>query len=144
MNAQIDPSDTARFDLAGAPIETRPPSLEDTTDLNVLADPGERQPNEPEIQRFADGILRFYRARSILSRGVADELSGLAWSYLSRLEPAQLPGVARPAFFELAYFVRLQRPETTFDHAGFRLRVLDVAVIIDGYLDDTFRRAAAG
>ena len=139
MHAQIDPSDTARLNLAGTPIETRPASLDDTTDLNFLADPGEPQPRELELQQFAGAILRFYRARSILSRGVADELSGLAWSYLSRLEPVQLPGVARPAFFELAYFVRLQTSAKTFDHAGFRLRVLDVAVIIDGVLDDRFR-----
>ena len=144
MPATIDPGDTARLNLSGAPIEHHAPAAGDTAAFgpNFLADAPDRRPAELQILRFAEGIIRFYRARTILGRGAGDELTGLAWSYLEHLEPAQLPGIARPAFFDLAYFIRLQMTRTDFDHAGFRRRVLDVAVIIDGFLDDIFIREA--
>jgi hypothetical protein len=145
MSASADTGDTARLNLAGTPTERRPPSPDDTTDLGTdfLADAPDTRQVELEIRRFAEGIIRFYRARTILARGMSDELSGLAWSYLEQLDPGEVPGVARPAFFDLVYFMRLQTLGDGFDHPGFRRRVLDVAMTLDGFLDDIFARADA-
>lgn len=144
MPETVDPGDTARLDLAGDPIERSPPSTGDTADFgpHFLYGTADSRPAEIQIHRFAEGIIRCYRARTILSRGANEELTGLAWSYLEHLEPAQLPGIARPAFFDLVYFIRLQPQRMEFDHDGFRRRVLDVATIIDGFLDDIFTRTA--
>jgi hypothetical protein len=143
MPSIVDPADTARLDLAGDPNDYAPPSSGDTADFgpDFLRGGADSRPAEFQIHRFAEGIIRFYRARTILSRGADDALAGLAWSYLDRLEPDQLPAVARPAFFDLGYFVRLQTLGMEFDHEGFRRRVLDVATILDGFLDDFFLRA---
>ncbi len=144
MPATVDPGDTARLDLAEPDPEVGSLSSGDTANLGpgYLSDPPDFQAPELQVRRFAEGIIRFYRARTILARGANEELSGLAWTYLQHVEPGQIPGVARPAFFDLTYFMRVQSPEREFDHAGFRRRVLDVALIIDGYLDDIFIRTA--
>jgi hypothetical protein len=142
MPATADLGDTASLDLTGPPIDIEALSTGDTSDFgpDALKDPSGRPSAVAQFRKFTEGIVRFYRARAILSRGAGSELSGLAWSYLEQLEPAQVPGVARPAFFDLAYFMRVQLLERDFDHAGFRRRVLDVAVIMDGFLDDIFLR----
>jgi len=139
----VDPADTARLDLADDSSERAPLNSGDTAEFGpyFLSGAGDSRPAEIQMHRFAEGIIRFYRARTILGRGADDLLAGLAWSYLERLEPAQLPAVARPAFFDLGYFMRVQTLSKDFDHDGFRRRVLDVATIIDGFLDDIFTRA---
>jgi hypothetical protein len=144
MPETFDPGDTARLDLTGAAIEHGAPVAGDTVDFGptYLFDAPDGRPAEFQIHKFAEGIIRVYRARTILGRGAGDELTGLAWSYLEHIEPAQLPGIARPAFFDLAYFMRLQTHRLEFDHDSFRRRVQDVAVIIDGFLDDIFGREA--
>lgn len=142
MPATVDPGDTARLNLAGDTPEPGSRSTSDTADFGpgYSSDPTEVQSRELQIRRFAEGIIRFYRARTILGRGGSDELSSLAWSYVAHLEPADVPAVARPAFFDLAYFMRLQSLEGAFDNDGFRRRIVDVAVIMDGFLDDLFMR----
>jgi hypothetical protein len=142
MPAIVDIGDTARLDLAEAAQDHGAQSTGDTANLGpgYLSDPPEFGAPELQVRKFAEGIIRFYRARTILNRGASAELTGLAWSYLEHLEPGQLPGVARPAFFDLVYFMRLQLPESSFDHAGFRTRIFDVALIIDGFLDDIYLR----
>lgn len=145
MPAPVDSGDTSPLDLTADPEESGSSSADDALARGpgmFAESPGSR-PVEFQIHRFAEGIIRFYRARAILSRGSRDELTGLAWSYLEHLEPAQVPGIARPAFFDLAYFMQLQLRQDSFDHAGFRRRVLDVTVIIDGFLDDILLRAGS-
>ena len=66
--------------------------------------------------------------------------SGRLLSGSGRPNSSTRPAVARPAFFDLAYFMRLQSLEGAFDNDGFRRRIVDVAVIMDGFLDDLFMR----
>jgi hypothetical protein len=144
MPATVDPGDTARLNLAGDTAEPESTSTSDTADFGpgYPGDPPETGGRKVQVRRFAEGIIRFYRARTILGRGGSDELSWLAWSYVVHLEPADIPAVARPAFFDLAYFMRVQALEGAFDNDGFRTRILDVAVIMDGFLDDIFNARA--
>lgn len=52
-------------------------------------------------QRYAEGILRFFRARLALAQSRNDDACALAWSYLQAVDPEQVPPDARPAFCDL-------------------------------------------
>jgi len=82
---------------------------------------------------YAEGIIRFYRARTVLEgRGAED--TRRAWRYLEQVSPHDLPASARWHYLDLVYFMR----ETEIDHidAGeFRARVRAIAQLIDGFVD---------
>jgi len=143
MPNPVDTSDTARLRLEAAAARRETPTPEDTADLGddfLAAEQGSAAP-DVQLRAYAEAILRFYRARTILDRDQSEASIDRAWAYLEMLEPSQVPAVARPAFFELAYFAQLQAQPEGFDHAGFRRRVQDVAIIIDGFLDGIFTNA---
>jgi hypothetical protein len=130
MPKQPDPSDTSRLHL-------REP-LEDTANLRdgLETDPESGQASATDANRYADGIIRFYRARTILTRGARPAECQLAWTYLSRLEPRHLPPGARPAFFALVHFMHGQTFDDSLSCADFKRQVFGIATIIDGLLDD--------
>lgn len=139
MPDRPDTGDTDRLHLAEASAdEAAADAREDTADLSdAFEDEAAAAASADELaERYSEGIIRFYRARTILSRGADSDVCDLAWSYLKPLEPHHLPPVARPAFFALAYFMYGQAMHDDLDHEEFSAHVLDIAGIIDRYLDD--------
>jgi len=141
MSFQPDVDDTAKLhrEAGGAPRPgggtpddtdrmwiTRGASLEGTT-------------GQWQVHAFAQGIIRFYRARSILQNARDVASCQRAWRYLERLEPDELPETARAPFFELTYCLRSQSRKRAFESGEFPRRVFDVARLIDGFVDDLNR-----
>lgn len=124
---QVDPNDTAR--LRG--------------DLQERA-------QEPEglsggVHPYAQGIIRYYRARSLLraaadAGGATREDALRAWSYLARIEPRSLPRRIRRSHLELVYLVHALdlRGSETADAGRFVAKVHEVAEMIDEIIDEIF------
>lgn len=130
MPKQPDLSDTSRF--------RRHEPLDDTASLEdgLQTEDASGPDSDADANRYAEGIIRFYRARTILSRGGEPADCQLAWNYLSPLEPNHLPPVARPAFFALVYFMYGQTLADAMSCADFCIQVADIATIIDDFLDN--------
>jgi hypothetical protein len=129
--------DTVELDLggrmAGADVS---PSIDDTVDLeNAWADSSDLS-RDAIAERYASGIIRCYRARTILERVGGDSDWAEAWSHLTPLEPHHVPPRARPTFFELTYLMHAQSKECRPEPLQFRDHVLKIAGIIDDFLDD--------
>jgi hypothetical protein len=84
---------------------------------------------------FAESIIRFFRARTILEGELADGRWQRAWKYLERLSPHDLPPASRRDFFELTYFVQQQRDSGAFDREQFRFCVRAIASQLDTFVD---------
>lgn len=85
---------------------------------------------------YAEGIIRFYRARTILDNDRPDRSWSRAWRYLNRLEPHDLPSATRRHFLELVYFMQEQTGGADFAAEDFCERVRSIAQLIDGYVDE--------
>ena len=107
-------------------IESDPP--------DPAATPGPEEA-EATAESFSEGIIRFYRARTILDRGGTDADCELAWTYLRDLEPEHLPPDARSAFGKLVGLMFRQALEDEPDYAVFRRSVLHIAAIVDAFID---------
>jgi hypothetical protein len=92
--------------------------------------------NSSTAHPYAEGIIRFYRARTILDNDRPDRSWGRAWRYLNRLEPQDLPSATRRHFLELVYFMQEQTGDATFAAEDFCQRVRSIAQHIDSYVDE--------
>lgn len=95
-------------------------------------------------QRYAEGILRFFRARLALAQSRNDDACALAWSYLQAVDPEQVPPDARPAFCDLTRLMYWQTIADSFDCAEFREQMAAIASRIDRFLDSLDAEAARG
>lgn len=95
---------------------------------------------QDQVHPYAEGVIRFYRARTILTRDSGQQRYGRAWFYLARLRPHDLPPAARRPFFELVYFMQEQTHRELFHSVEFRWRILKIAEEIDRFMEDFDRR----
>ena len=93
-----------------------------------------------QVHPYAEGVIRFLRARTVLTRDSGPQRYGRAWFYLSRLRPHDLPPAARRPFFELVYFMQEQTHRERFHALEFRWRILKIAEDIDRFMDEIDRR----
>lgn len=89
-----------------------------------------------QLHPYAEGVIRFYRARTIVLCEEDPKAGERAWNYLEPLMPHNLPPHVRALFFELAYFVNSCPGTDDSRFAGFRRRVIDIAVRIDEFMDE--------
>lgn len=110
-------SDTARFDkgFGGEPVDEWVPYK--------------------RVHPYAEGVIRFYRARTIVTCDSDPKAGERAWKYLEPLTPHDLPSHVRPQFFELAFFVSSQTDSIDSRLVAFRRRVLEIAARIDEFMD---------
>lgn len=129
LPTQLDPADTAKLRIVRSVDDTANFGTTSLTAYTTAAD------SDQLAERYSEGIIRFYRARTILGRSEGSSACELAWTYLKMLEPHHLPPPARPGFFELAYFMYGQALGEGLDHSRFRTHVLGIADDIDSFLD---------
>jgi hypothetical protein len=89
---------------------------------------------------YAEGIIRFYRARTILDNDRPDRCWSRAWRYLNRLGPRDLPSSARREFLELVYFMQEQAGRADFAAEDFCGSIRSIAQLIDTYVDELNQR----
>ena len=95
------------------------------------------------VHPYAEGVIRFYRARTIVTCD-SDPIAGeRAWKYLDPLSPHDLPPHVRPLFFELAFFVNSSPEPLDSRLIAFRRRVLEIASSIDRFMDELDANPAA-
>jgi len=130
-----DLDDTADLPIAGVhPNTVVPLSLDDTARMRWLTS-ARNYREHGGMHPFAEGIIRFFRARTILEGELADGRWQRAWKYLERLSPHDLPPASRRDFFELTYFVQQQRNSASFDREQFRSCVRAIAGELDTFVD---------
>jgi hypothetical protein len=133
-----DLDDTADLTLnAASRSGTRAKIAENTDELEIAGGREPSQPDTPSSQPhpYAQGIIRFYRARTILLVERHEGRHAKAWTYLSRLRPHDLPKSVRRDFFELVYFMHEQAGRPQFESEAFSSRVLAIAGRIDEFVD---------
>ena len=133
--------DTAKLDASHYPLdEERATSVDDTARIRdafrsaLIRQPAISRRSHP----FAHGVIRFYRARTLLATGHDDEAAIRAWLYLAPLAPSNLPSSVRHLFLELIYIVN-QSDDGAAAHVRvdeFRALVIKIADRIDAFVDD--------
>jgi hypothetical protein len=120
------------------------PSLDDTARMPADWSAGHRRtPPRSKHHPFAEGVIRFYRARTLLAGETGrDEVSLRralrARAYLEPVEPRDLPPIARGAYLDLIYLIHeieLDRSPTA-DPGPFVRKVLEIALLIDEFVDE--------
>lgn len=141
MSFQQDVEDTARLYRESAPEQDTGHARADDTDRMRLAGGAtlDDRTGAWQVHAYAQGIIRFYRARSILEKDLNAASCRRAWRYLDRLQPNDLPGAARSAFFELTYLVRSQPRLRAFESGEFPTRVFEITGLIDDFVDELNR-----
>ena len=109
--------------------------LEDTEEFDV-ASLDERSAEIDLAQRYASGIVRFHRARTLLEKHDDTTSWQLVWPIIEELSPRDLPPAARLGFFKLTYFMQGELRKETLDVGSFRSQVLEIAGQIDRFLDE--------
>ena len=110
---------------------------DDTDELPTLR----IQPTQ-DLRKYAKGLLRFYRARRILSGNrnintVTRERALYAWQYLASLAPSDLPPTLRQPYREaFSLAVRLERENETQSPVMFVSKILQITTSIDQIVDD--------
>jgi hypothetical protein len=87
---------------------------------------------------FASGIIRFYRARTILHQD--SDRGQQAWRYLEPLMPADLPPSARKEFIDLVCFMQEQKTAGRLDIKAFGRKIRSIAAHIDCFVDELAAR----
>lgn len=138
MSVSGELDDTASLHRDHAIGSDEPPcALDDTNRLHKVeaaqleVRPVARKPVHP----YAAGIIRFYRARTIVDGSPDDVDPDRAWSYLENLTPHDLPASARWHFLDLVYFMHQQSNRTSFDCHSFQSRIHMIAGLIDDFVD---------
>ena len=136
MSVSNDLDDTASLkrDLDPSPA---PPAalLHDTNRFRKAARETHSTHLDGRVHPYAQGIVRFYRARTILDIGRGASGADLAWCYLKTLSPHDLPASTRWHFIELVYFRQHIANGSDSAAAEFRKRVLDIVELIDAFVD---------
>jgi hypothetical protein len=107
-------------------------SLDDTDRLRIDAPTELRAGPATGKHPYAEGIIRFYRARTILDSSTDPDR---AWRYLEQLLPNDLPASSRWQFLNLVYFMQQDDRDKAARHEEFRERVLTIASLIDNFVD---------
>jgi hypothetical protein len=137
MSICRDIDDTANLPSAGARSSTVYPLRADDTARMQVSTTARDYREKGGMHPFAEGIIRFYRARTILEGDLNEAARwNRAWRYLEKLSPHDLPPMTRKAFFELTYFMQEQEGHEPFQAEQFRSRVRSIANRLDGYVDE--------
>lgn len=136
MSTCRDIDDTADLPINGDSSSNVYPLYSDDTARMRLAAAARAKRDKRGMHPFAEGIIRFYRARTLLEGDAYDTRATRAWRYLDRLSPHHLPPETLQAFFELTYFVREQEGGGDFDADQFRIRVRSIAEQLDSFVDE--------
>ena len=133
--------DTAKLEASHSPLdELRAAAVDDTVRIRdafrsaLIRQPAISRKSHP----FAHGVIRFYRARTLLAAGQDDDTAIRAWRYLAPLAPSNLPASVRHLFLELIYIVN-QSDDAAVPRArvdNFRALVIKIADRIDAFVDD--------
>jgi hypothetical protein len=135
MSICRDLDDTAnlRHD-SGRFHDPAPFRLDDTARMRQLAS-ARNYRERGGMHPFAEGIIRFFRARTILEGTPGSGRWQRAWRYLERVEPHYLPPATRKAFFELTYLMQQQVGGDGFDSAQFLAGVRAIAAELDTFVE---------
>lgn len=138
MSISRDLDDTANLRSDDGSSVTGHDRSEDTDRLAVWLTRATALPEAPRDQAhpYAEGIIRFYRARTIVDSERSERSWRRAWRYLDSLSPRDLPPAARRRFLELVYFMKEQGSGDAFAAHDFRLRVRLIAELIDNFVDE--------
>jgi hypothetical protein len=126
-----DLTDTVELPVLG---EEERASTPDDTDEFELGGPDASARMKAHL--FADGVIRFYRARTILLVDRDPQKFDRAWRYLSRLLPQDLPPVSRQPFFDLVYLMQEHSGQATSIPYKFSQKILEIADLIDAFVDE--------
>lgn len=141
-----DPEDTDELPTGGR--RARPAEHDDTAKLRIDLESGRtNDASKVGLHPYVEGIVRFYRARSVLidagSGPVARKDAERAWRYLARVGLRHLPHHMTSAHLELIYLVHtlhLDKADSDnhIDPEPFVRHVLDMARMIDDFVDRVF------
>ena len=137
MSVKTDLDDTVslRCDFASPPAP-RGSLLHDTNRFRRSGPETRASHTDGEVHPYAEGIIRFYRARTILGdRAAGAAGADVAWPYLEKLSPHELPASTRWHFIELVYFMQHVASGSEGTAAEFRKRVLAIADLIDAFVE---------
>jgi hypothetical protein len=137
MARLIDIDDTGKLPILRERVRFVEPAEDSDTDEFDLSRPtasDDKWTERSTPHPYAGGIIRFYRARTILHQD--RERGRQAWRYLEPLMPADLPPSARKEFIDLVYFVQEQNTAGTLDIKEFGRRVRSIAAHIDCFVDE--------
>ena len=124
-------------------------TIEDTDELPGLATPQSVAEVTPQIRTHARAFLRFYRARSVLTRDQNSSFASpdrvlAAWEYLAPLAPSDLPEALQLSYRRIAFLaaqVRLDaKPETCAD---LMTKIVETTAFIDQMVDELLSREDA-
>jgi hypothetical protein len=136
MSICRDLDDTANLPSdGGKSSNVYPLRADDTARMQMAASARDYRENGGK-HPFAEGIIRFYRARTILEGDINGSRWKRAWRYLEKLSPHDLPPKVRKQFFELTYFIQEQEGLDGFDADQFHNRVRSIASQLDGFVDE--------
>jgi len=139
MSYALDLDDTARF-CTDVDVSRKHdgPTTEDTANLVEAfgCDTTRGWVPYDGVHPYAEGIIRFFRARTILARESDRQRNECAWHILEKLQPHKLPPVVRLLFLELVYFIQNQTPREKLESFEFCVRVLAIARKLDEFMDD--------
>jgi hypothetical protein len=135
MSVPSELDDTAKLfsDLELACSQTQA-AIDDTDRLWIRSFESNPAPTNGNVHEYAEGIIRFYRARSILDAARAGDGARRAWRYLEPLCPHDLPTSTRWHFLHLVYFMQ-QTDTQEHDEDEFADRVRTIGALIDQYVD---------
>jgi len=135
MSICRDLDDTANLRTdSELPSDPAPLRLDDTARMRQFAS-ARNYREHGGMHPFAEGIIRFFRARTILDGKPENGRWRRAWRYLERVEPHDLPPATRKAYFELTYFMQQQDRDRDFDSTQFRASVHSIAAELDTFVE---------
>jgi hypothetical protein len=135
MSLSRETDDTANLSCHLASGTQASAALDDTDRLWVDASGKNRAQAADGRHAYAEGIIRFYRARTIIHSGEGRQPAARAWRYIKNLSPHDLPASARWHFLEIVWFMQQHAGADDRRDDEFRERVLSIANLIDNYVD---------
>ena len=133
VGSNLDDTANLNCDLGFAPHHSLI-DLDHTDRFRILAPAPFAAFTGGSAHSYAEGIIRFYRARQILRSGCPAENMRRAWRYLAPLSPHEMPVATRRRFLELVYCMQ-QSDSIVLRPTQFAHMVRAIAVQIDGYVD---------
>ena len=134
LSRETDDTANLRCNLASG-AQASATALDDTDRLCVEGTGSNQAQAADGRHAYAEGIIRFYRARTILDSREGQRPADRAWRYIENLSPHDLPVSARWHFLEVVWFMQQHAGEDDERDDEFRERVLSIASLIDNYVD---------